>query len=436
MAEVTLKPDPQRYPVGTKVKFYPAPATGAKLEGQPPGELLEESTVASDGTLVVKGVAEGGTYVGWTSGNTYLHFTIPVAPTGEGLSQAAVEALIAEKAVSTASPTFTGTPTAPTPAEGDNSTKLATAKYADRAVGVEKSRAETAEALKVAKASNLSDLANAGTARTNLGLGTVATHALTDLLQVANNLSDLASAATARANLGVDAAGSAATAQAAAEAASGVRLKVHASVNTNGTTATADQLTPVDDSAESRPIKLPTELGAGHLIGIEKSSAEAHEVSVEGNMRGEAAQTIKLRLGKQTIFLVTDASGSWWPISMYIPLATLSTDYVMRSISIPAGQVPGNELLAEWEIHLFGTEKRTLVRARIRTSSGTIKVAITRGEAGTTEIAAYKALAGAETQEVVSSEQALSDKDKIRVTSSAGSSPKGLFLDIWEKVEK
>lgn len=49
---------------------------------------------------------------------------------------------------------------------------------------------------------NLSDVSNAGTSRTNLGLGTAATKASGDFAQVANNLSDV-TASTARTNLGL-----------------------------------------------------------------------------------------------------------------------------------------------------------------------------------------------------------------------------------------
>lgn len=55
---------------------------------------------------------------------------------------------------------------------------------------------------------NLSDLSNASTARSNLGLGSAATQSSSTFLQAANNLSDVSNASTARSNLGL---GSAAT---------------------------------------------------------------------------------------------------------------------------------------------------------------------------------------------------------------------------------
>ena len=54
---------------------------------------------------------------------------------------------------------------------------------------------------KMAKASNLSDLASVTTSRTNLGLGSAAVQNTTFFLQAANNLSDVASVSLARTNL-------------------------------------------------------------------------------------------------------------------------------------------------------------------------------------------------------------------------------------------
>lgn len=83
-----------------------------------------------------------------------------------------------------ASPTFTGTLTAPT-------------IDATTFVGALTGHAS----LDLSIANNLSDLANASTSRTNLGLGTSAVQNSTFFLQVANNLSDVGTKATAFNNI-------------------------------------------------------------------------------------------------------------------------------------------------------------------------------------------------------------------------------------------
>lgn len=171
------------------------------------------------------------------------------------------------------------------------------------------------------RASNLSDLANAGTARTNLGLGTAATQA-SSAFEAAGlatlksaNLSDLASAATARTNLGLgtaatqatgafDAAGAATTAQSAAIAASAQRasnlsdLASAATARTNlglGTAATsASSAFEVAGAAAAVSSTLTTAIGLKANLASPTFTGVATSPSFVGPLTGNASTSTAL----------------------------------------------------------------------------------------------------------------------------------------------
>lgn len=107
---------------------------------------------------------------------------------------------------------------------------------------------------------------------------------------------------------------------------SGTAPEPVAAVTTGGALA-VNKLTPVDATAGTVAMTLPTGQAVGTTIALYKADATANVVTVTGNIRGVAATTQTLTDQNESTTYVADSGGSWFPAADGKPKSMLDRLY-------------------------------------------------------------------------------------------------------------
>ncbi|MFZ9992412.1 MAG: hypothetical protein ACO3J6_08385 [Opitutales bacterium] len=201
-----------------------------------------------------------------------------------GMSSYLTTATAASTYAPLASPALTGNPTAPTPATADNDTSIATTAFV-KAQGYLTSAPVTSVAGRTGAVTlSTSDIS---------GLGTAATYADTAFAKTANNLSDLASASSARTNLDVYSKSESDALVPAASTTTAGKVEL----------ATLEEIITGTDTARVIPVsEIPVTTASPYL----RSLAAANYTSVSGS--GAVSASSGLQFSREA-YLTSSATG-------------------------------------------------------------------------------------------------------------------------------
>jgi lysophospholipase L1-like esterase len=117
---------------------------------------------------------------------------------------------------------------------------------------------------------------------------------------------------------------------------------------------------PVNASSAALTMTLPAAVtaNAGRRISVEKTDASTNAVTISGPIRG-ATSTVALVWQNESVDLVADATGSWWPVAGHKTKASLDASYsglevLNRSALLPFAAALANRDAATCRILAFG----------------------------------------------------------------------------------